>query len=223
MALQISISDATSLGFGVWSVPLAPADIRRLGDVRSSLGRRSVLATTGAQFDDATGQLSIALEATVVWNIGTGNEALVVEMGQADGDPQSQNEVDERGSTLGTGDAAFLAACRRLMSPELAEVAEQLLIDVRARLGGELQEGLARKWVNYPRNCLAITIQPRDASYAIQIKGQPEAFNAPSLEIKPDRPSYCRFKLSSAEQLADAGRVVAMSAGRRIRGIPGRR
>jgi hypothetical protein len=103
------------------------------------------------------------------------------------------------------------------MPPDLAQAAEQLLSAVRQEFPGELCEGLARKWVNHPNNFFAVTIQPRDGSFAIHIKGHPNQFTASSLDIKVDRSSYSRFKLSNASQLSDAIRVVMIS-GRRDRG-----
>jgi hypothetical protein len=91
-------------------------------------------------------------------------------------------------------------------------IAERLLAEVRGRYPGNLNEGLARKWVNHPGNFLAITIQNRDQSFAVHVKGAPEQFNAPSFEIKPDRPSYSRFKLKYQRQFDDALRVILRSA-----------
>jgi len=82
VALRISITDVSAQGAGVWSVRLTPADVRRLGDSRSSFGCRSVLATTGAIFNDATRELSVAPGATTVLNIGATDDALVIEVGQ---------------------------------------------------------------------------------------------------------------------------------------------
>jgi len=230
VALRISITDVSAQGAGVWSVRLTPADVRRLGDSRSSFGCRSVLATTGAIFNDATRELSVAPGATTVLNIGATDDALVIEVGQrgdvveaedaeAEDTIKSYNFIESvagHRKTLERGDAAFLAECRRLMPPDLTQAAEQLLSAVRQEFPGEVEEGLARKWVNYPRNFFAITIQPRDVSFAIHIKGHPNHFAAPSLDIKMDRSSYSRFKLSNANQLSDAIGVVMMS-GRRDR------
>jgi hypothetical protein len=67
---------------------------------------------------------------------------------------------------------------------------------------------------NHPGNLVALTIQNRDQSFAVHVKGEPKDFSAPSLDIKPDRGSYSRFKLKHESQSEDTIRVVLASAHR---------
>ncbi len=106
----------------------------------------------------------------------------------------------------------FIASCRHHLGPDLVSMAERLLAEIRSRYPGELHEGLARKWVNHPENFVALTIQNRDQSFAIHVKGEPDELTAPTLEIKPDRGSYSRFKLKDESQLHDAISVILASA-----------
>jgi hypothetical protein len=87
-------------------------------------------------------------------------------------------------------------------------MAKAILAELRSRYPGHLVEGLVRKWVNHPGNFVALTIQNRDQSFAVHVKGEPEEFDAPTLDMKPDRGSYSRFKLQHPNQLADALRVI---------------
>jgi hypothetical protein len=107
-----------------------------------------------------------------------------------------------------------LQECRRYFGKELVALAEGLLATVRSDYPGELREGLARKWVNHPDNFVALTIQNRDHSFVVHVKGEPKDFVAPSLEIKPDRGTYSRFKLLNESQMTDAIRVILQSAHR---------
>jgi hypothetical protein len=93
-------------------------------------------------------------------------------------------------------------------------MAKRIMAAVRKQYSGKLREGKARKWVNYPDNFLAMTIQTRDGSFAIHVKGRPEDFDAPTLELKPDRPGYSRFKLQRPDQLEDTIKVILESARR---------
>jgi hypothetical protein len=70
------------------------------------------------------------------------------------------------------------------------------------------------KWVNHRTNFVAITIQNRDQSFAILVKGSPDDFTAATLDIRPDRGSYCRFKLEHERQFQDALNVILVSASR---------
>src|SRR5262249_17041729 len=110
------------------------------------------------------------------------------------------------------GDTAFLAECERHLNPELVALAKKLLSEVRSRYPGELHEGQARKWVNDRGNFFALTIQNRDQSFAVHVKGEPSRFNSSTLDIKADRNSYSRFKLKGRTRFDEALRVVLASA-----------
>ena len=114
--------------------------------------------------------------------------------------------------SLKKGDNAFLDACTLHLDVKLVELITRILSEIRARYPGYLREGLARKWVNHPGNYMAITIQNRDRSFAIHVKGSPKQFNARSIDIKADRGSYCRFKLRHDSQFDDALKVILASA-----------
>jgi hypothetical protein len=152
---------------------------------------------------------------TTVFNVGDTDELFVVDLGESKdqaslGSPTINSPVI---SHLSNGDALFLAACRRERLPEhLIDAAGRILSTIRSRYQGQMNEGLARKWVNYPDNFLALVIQPRDESFAVHVWGRPSRFHATTLEIKPDRSRYSRFKLANSGQLDDALRVIMESA-----------
>lgn len=171
---------------------------------------------TDARFVEEERLLSFSPEHANVLNIGSTDDALIIDIGSdASGEivPTRSSAVPET-EPFGSGDPAFLAECRRLLSPPLVEMARRLLHEIRNRYPGRLVEGLARKWVNYPENFLAITIQNRDQSFAIHVKGNPTHFGGRALDIRPDRGSYCRFKLQHESQLQEAINVILASASR---------
>lgn len=219
MALRHAIGDVTAVSDGIWRGKLTPADIRRIGETDSSIGSRSVVGVMNAHFDAEASLLSTDPDATIVLNIGATDEVLLLDLGRNDL-PQTRarrpidalSNKEEAVRPTGRGDKAFLTECKRHLDAKMFEMAERLLSELRGRYPGNLHEGLARKWVNRPGNFLALTIQNRDQSLAVHVKGEPKRFNAPTLAIKPDRGSYSRFKLKHPRQFDDALRVILASA-----------
>ena len=219
MGLKMSVEGVTLIGQGVWTGPLSPAEVRRFGECRTSVGSTSVLGLTRPAYSQATQTLSIDPDDASVLNIGTTDKALFVDLGwveqsevrHAERTPMS-DKSEKATMPTGLGDQAFLTECRRHLDKGLVVMAEELLSNVRQRYPGKLSEGLARKWVNHPDNFFALTIQNRDKSFAVHVKGAPSDFSAPSLDIRQDRGSYSRFKLKNENQLRDTIRVVLASA-----------
>jgi hypothetical protein len=162
----------------------------------------------------APAKLRRATDDALIIDIGTDASADIEPASSKDTEPASSKNDTRSFEPVGSGDEAFLAECRRLLNPHLAKIGAELLQEVRSRYPGKMVEGQARKWVNAPGNFLALTIQNRDQSFAIHVKGSPNEFTAPTLDIKADRPSYCRFKLEQERQLQDAIKVVLASASR---------
>lgn len=218
MAIRMSVEKVALLSDGVWSAPLSPSEAQMFARGRSAgMGHVSVLGVMEPEFDEPTGTLSIDSRQAYVLNVGKSDRTLIVDLGASPRAAIKEHTIaptpqPSDNSPDGRGDTMFLAACRRHLGPDLVSMAEQLLPEIRSQYPGELHEGQARKWVNHPENFMALTIQNRDQSFAIHVKGEPEDFSAPTLEIKPDRGSYSRFKLKGQEQLNDAISVILASA-----------
>jgi hypothetical protein len=210
MALRLAVAGVKAIGPGVWAAELTPTEARRFGDGRSSLGAKSVLGVTQLDFSREALTLSLSPDDAFVLNIGTTNEALIIDLGMIGGEDINAGGYGEKAK----GDQAFLIECRRHLDERLVGMVESLLSAVRERYPGNLCEGLARKWVHQPGNFVALTIQNRDQSFAVHVKGKPDDFSAPFLDIKADRGSYSRFKLKHENQLNDTIRVVLASARR---------
>jgi hypothetical protein len=214
MPLTIAVGGALMIGEGVWIASLTPAEVRRLG-TGAALGARSIVGLSLPKFDTTTGQLMFDPAKTTVLAVGDSEEAVLIDLRTAARPAEVNNQADA-GMTLNRarkGDEAFLRASRALMSDSLVSLIKDLLDGVRQRHPGELWEGQARKWVNSPDNFVAITIQPRDRSFAIYARGESDAYDAlSSIDVRRDRPGYVRFKLYKASQLEDALKIVLRSA-----------
>ncbi len=212
------VEQVTPLSGGVWSAPLTPSEVQMFARAKGAgMGQVSVLGVLEPEFDDVAGTLSIDSRQAYVLNIGKSDRTLIVDLGAAPSTTAKEPTIGmmsqpDDNSSYGRGDSMFIASCRHHLKPHLVLMAERLLSEVRSRYPGELHEGLARKWVNHPENFVAITIQNRDQSFAIHVKGEPNEFSAPTLEVKPDRGSYSRFKLKEEAQLEDAISVILASA-----------
>jgi hypothetical protein len=223
MALRISIGDVTRRDEGIWATTLSGAEVRRLGEPKSQLGSISIIAVDDASYAPGDASLSFDPSVVSVLNIGTSNDALIIAVGLESEAVRQPMEPTPRRTTpppptsytkFKSGDSEFLRECERMLIPELASWAKVLLMAVREHHPGEMREGKARKWVNHPQNFIALTIQNRDQSFAVHVKGIPDEFDAPTLNIKRDRGSYSRFKLEHANQLKDTIRVILQSASR---------
>jgi hypothetical protein len=218
MTIRVSVEQVALLSDGVWSAILNPHEIQMFARTRSAgMGQVSVLGVIEPEFDKAAGTLSIDSRQAYVLNVGKSDRTLIVDLGASP--PATEKEQTTASisrpsdsSPDGRGDSMFITSCRYHLGPKLVSMAQQLLSEIRSRYPGELHEGLARKWVNHPENFVALTIQNRDQSFAIHVKGEPEEFTAPTLVIKPDRGSYSRFKLKDEGQLQDAISVILASA-----------
>ena len=229
MSLMWMIADARESGPAIWTAHVPPAEVRRLGVANAARAVRSVIAVNGAEFEASSQRLYLDPSTASVLAFGTSDEVVFLDLGAND-ELVAQTRATAatveaavaapagyQRSRLRFGDQEFIRECERLLGEEFGRMARSLLGELRRQYPGNLYEGLARKWVNDPENFVAITIQPRDRSLAIHVKGNPGDFDAPSLDIKEDRPSYSRFKLEHPNQLNEAIQVVLLSATRTTR------
>ena len=211
MGFKLSIMDVEQIGERVWAAALTPAEIARLGTPAASVGERSVIGVTRPHFEPDRRVLSFDPGAARILNKGAQSTAIIVDLGEA-ARADAPDLPDDDDGAFRRGDDAFIDECRAHLPRMLAEGIVQIIADLRRQYPGRFQEGLARKWTNQPGSFVALTIQPRDRSLAIHVKGTPGDFAAPSLDIRRGTDGYCRFKVDDVAQLADAGRVVQAAA-----------
>lgn len=222
MAMRMLFEDVKALGEGVWETSLKPEERRLLVMSRSEkLGKISIIGVLNPEFDKGSSRLIIDVNQAHPLNLGSSDRVLIVNL-NADVSTEADKNHDGKYSEsenngiipLGYGDKEFLRSCQKYLKPQIASLAERLLMKIRRECPGDLRECKNRKWVNYPDNFLAITIQNRDQSLAINVRGRPEVFSAPTLVVKDDRPGYSRFKLQHESQLEEAVSIILASARR---------
>jgi hypothetical protein len=95
-------------------------------------------------------------------------------------------------------DAEFLGA----LPPQLRDLGEQLLSEVRRRWPGNLHASPSKRFVEGPDNYWTVKIQPVDGSLRITVRGEPERLSAdPRLGLKADQNSYSTFKIRSVDEI----------------------
>ena len=87
----------------------------------------------------------------------------------------------------------------------LSDFGRQLLSAVRASYPGTLRLApKSGKFVETPDNFWTIRIQPRDESFRITLRGNPDDFSpTDGIRLVPDRTGYSSLKLTSSMQIAD--------------------
>ncbi len=204
MSFQIGIK-AGVVGSDIWVAEISPEDLKRLGRPLASVGERSVIGVTTPRFID--GSIFFTPSDVSVLNSGSSKNAIIVRLGASERAPTIANVKEGVND-----DAAFVSACKKHLLPEVAKLAQELIAEIRRDHPGRMHEGKARKWVNQPSNFLAITIQNRDQSLAIHVKGRPDKHPNTALELRGDRPGYSRFKISKSSELAPALQIIRRSA-----------
>ncbi len=203
MGMRIYLDDAERLADEVWRASLSPSDVSRIGSPHLSRGRQSVIGVFGGIDALADHQITFDPGAAEVLNAGRDPVVLIIKLDDPDGRKLVRH-----------GDQAFLASCEEHLTPDLTQIAADLLASIRDQYPGQLKEGKARKWVNDPDNFVALTIQNRDKSFAVYVKGRVQDHQEPDLDLKPDRPGYSRFKLRERHQIPAALHIIMASAER---------
>ena len=71
----------------------------------------------------------------------------------------------------------------------------------------------SNRFIEFPDNFWTIKVQPRDRSLSVTVRERPEFWGEiPGLDLKRDRGSYSRFKVSHAGQLESALSVIRRAA-----------
>lgn len=206
MAISMTVSNVKELSKNVWALNMAPHEIRHFGQAPQALGKQSVLLLTRCDFDPRLGELRFPLGAAIPLNVGTTSSAVAVLA--EEGGPLAHEDEKSIASSAGPGDRAFLAMARSELSRDMAQVAEGLLVGVRARSPGDLKRGKSRNFSETPDNFWYVILQPRIDEISITVRGPVSHFNGISrLEIKDDR-GNTRFKVRREADVAEALKLI---------------
>jgi hypothetical protein len=213
MAIELSIPNAKEIAPGVWEAAIGPRDMRAFDGSGTTVGHVSViLLQEPFDFEQGRHILRFPLDAARALNVGSTPKAIVI--AAKSGVAAATGPLDPE--PLGRGDKSFIHALA-VLPLELKAVGEELLKGVRAQSAGDLRplsNGL--RFQETPDNFWFVTIQPRDKSLSIVVRGLPNHFATTRLKVVEDRRPYSRFKIKSMADLADAVAVV-LSAVRRKR------
>ena len=215
MALELSIPDVKEIAPGIWEASVGPRDMQAFGGNGTSTGQVSVvLLQQPYKFARDEFVLRFPLDAARALNIGNTARTIVIAAA-----PQGEQVAKLSAAVpapLGPGDSAFLKSLAQL-PPELEEAGSQLLEKVRAQCAGSLR-GLpgGRRFQETPDNFWFVTVQPRDRSLSIVVRGMPVRLSPTRLKVVEDRRPYSRFKLNHRSDVDEAASII-LSAVRRNR------
>jgi hypothetical protein len=205
MSVTMTVSNVVPLSKDVWSLKMAPHEVRHFGQTAPALSNRSVLLLTRCEFDAKTRKLSFPLGAAVPLSIGTTDSVVAILAGEDSQTPAVRSVAVD---TLAPGDQAFLQMARRELSREMAQAAEALLKGVRVRSPGDLKRGKSRNFSDTPDNFWYVIVQPRINEISVTVRGSVSHFAGVSrLEIKDDR-GNTRFKIRDERDVGEALKLI---------------
>jgi hypothetical protein len=219
MGIKVTLEGANCVSEGVWLAKLSPGSAAVFGEPAARRGAWTVVAVEGMpSYDKGAGSLTFDPSKAQLLNVGATERLLVLggdsETHTSEPDPRDFGE-SARPAPTRHGDREFLEA----LPQNLRDLGKALLSEVRHHFKGELRYYPdSRRFVEKPDNFWTVTIRTRVSSLDITVRGTPEFFGPMrQVEVKPDRGSYSRFKVTSLSQVGDAVSVIrrAASYGRR--------
>lgn len=214
--------------FGAWMVAVTPKDLQFLGKPLARLSGRSVVGLMTYELSKDREFLVFPISEARVLSLGDSEDCVAVAINQETSTASTNDENEEVLSgteapavaaaalqTFRSGDQAFISACEAEALPlKIVELGKNFLKRVRDFSDDRLREGKHRKWVTYPKNFLALTIQNRNKQFCIHVKQTTVlASLKDTLDIRDDRPGYVRFWLRDESQLDAAVKAANSSFG----------
>ena len=209
MGIEVTVAGVDELRNGIWETKLSPREVRSLGPCSSAVGDVTVLLLKASAFDKPMQALRFSPDAATVLNVGATDRAVVIA-----GTNVAQNDISRRTSVsvasaiqLGVGDRQFISALGELPD-DTRKAGEAILLQVRQHFPGDLRAVSPRRFQETPDNFWFITVQPRDESLSITVRGLPNRFNVHRLKLIEDRKPYSRFKVKGMSDTAEATEVI---------------
>lgn len=209
MGIEVTVGEVVRVGEGLWETRLSPREVRGLGACGTAVGAVSVVLLREFSFDGEQKAVSFSPNATTLLNVGNGNRVILIAAG-SDAAPLGSATTLATGlvhATLGSGDSQFLRALKELPDGT-RQAGEAILIQVRNHFPGDLRAVGARRFQETPDNFWFVTVQPRDQSLSITVRGLPDRFAGSKLKIVEDRRPYSRFKVRAMTEVPEAVAVI---------------
>lgn len=218
--MKMAFEHVDQLATGVWLSKVDADDLKGFATRSATSGNRSIVAVSGAQYDDESKLLTISPSGIEVLAIGSSGTAVIVEQSANDvpamekEDQVSEQEWERKPLLMKGTFAPFLEACLDEGLPrEIVALASDILNEMRNLLPFTLTEGKARKWTADP-NFVAITIQNRNKQLLVSVKGDHRRMAYSTISPVMGRGiAYSEFHLSSRNQFHDAIDAIRKSAG----------
>jgi len=209
MSLQITATNATELGKGLWGVEMPPHQVRLFGSNAVSEGLRSVILIRNCVFNDDVQSLTFNMDDAIALNIGTTSQTIALSATEQPSPNIKQSDYGVAPQfTGGPGDREFLEMSKLLLDRPMLEAAAMLLTRVRERSSGDLKKGKARNFSETPDNFWYVIIQPRVQQLSITVRGSVEHFSSiAKLPIKDDRGNTL-FKVTSKSNVPAALEII---------------
>jgi hypothetical protein len=220
MAVEIVVGAAAEVTRCVWQAAIEPRHIRALGAGGSEFGEVSVLLLDAQTFDPEKSALRFSVEDVHLLNIGRSPTTIIIGVGPHEGE-RTNGETDTslleaRSDRVqyGSGDRQFLHALEQLPD-DIKQAGTQILTSVRRHFPGNLHPRSGRRYQETPDNFWFVTVQPRDRSLSITVRGLPDRFKVSRLRIVADRSPYSRFKVRGLDDVSEAVTVILSAVRKR--------
>jgi hypothetical protein len=214
MGIRISVDGVQQLGTGVWRANIGPAEVRLLGSPATTLGGVTVILIDVATHSEQAGRLEFDAIAARPLNMGTTLDTIIIcgaydeeerrlEPRTPDNQPSLPHGDQKRTDLLWTGDEKLLAH----LPESLKSLGNNRLSAIRKEFPGQLRyyPPPTERFVESNGNWWAVKIQPRSGDLAVIFRGALDEIYVPSsIELKPDRHGYLRFKIAREEQIPEA-------------------
>jgi hypothetical protein len=220
MKLSASVPILEAGNFDTWRIEAAASDLAMLGKPRSRSSGRSIIGLKACELSGDKKFLMFELGEASLLNLGEARDSIAIllnrpnkETASSRSEPEVVGQANAVFSQFRTGDDSFIAACRSEGLPEaVIRLGQSFLARIREFSDDKLREGMHRKWVTYPKNFLALTIQNRNQQFCIHVKHSAMlAQFSDRLDIRDDRPGYARFWLKDQSQLDPAVKAARAS------------
>lgn len=211
--MLLVIEKAKLLEEGVWSGTVDPDFLALKSNKTQPSGNYTVVIISNPDFRSQEKELRFKSDHANVVNLGAGQEAIFIQGGANPKKALAQVEGEKikrkTNNLIGIGDEIFSQTLREV-SPEIQRAGEAVLGEIRNKFQGDLKAYKQRRFFNSPDNFWGVQVQIRLDMLKFWVRGRPEIFSNPGLEIWLDRPPlYSAFKVKSMNDVDQAISIIS--------------